>query len=333
MANNFDFLKTERNKQFYQLFNKYKNNLFEVQSLNGFTVMKCNQIQEIYYFCSEMAKEKSKKTVNYGQDYVERSPLKQFNNAFTGIYAETYVHFLLLKYLNIKIEHIRQFDLIRKSWNYPSTWNPPENEYDIIISSENKYETDNFISIEVKSSANRMSLEVFVNYGHLLGGHINKINEKTDINDFYFQVYFQADNDVYIKENDREVIDYSYENFENNKIEMYIVSGMPNKEFYTRGFAGTLHCKGNTYLPDDNMRLANFISNNITEINNLIATGDIESLKKFIKSKEKELKDPLYIQIVNKDADDVLNICKKLKTAYAGKLFEKFYINNTNFFK
>lgn len=250
---------------------------------------------DILELCDHMAKEKKDYTISHNQDYESRTQMDKIKDSFSGMIAETCINILLSKISYIKDEYIMQFDLQRETWEYPKKENG-EKEYDIKI--VDCFNAKKFINIEVKSSVCYGNiLEVYNSY-HLYGGHINNINELTEIMDYYFQVMIWKEN------KDTNV---SKENIQKGSVKIYLMGAISAKDLYQNGFVGH-HSIKEQPLNDDE-RIANFINECKDELINAEAGEIIQIVKK----NSKILKNPLYIQIALNKTKNVNEICRQIK--------------------
>lgn len=267
---------------------------------------------DLIELCYQMASEKHPHTINHNQDYVKRSQSEQLLDTFSGIYAETAVHILINKVSRIKDEFIKQFDLERTSWEYPN--NISVKEYDLKIVS--CLDESRYVDIEVKSSA-WTDVRHFYDKCHLYGGHINNISELTAIMDYYFQVLIHKQKDETV----------SPKTLLNGKVKLYIVAGISAKGLYEKGFVGTHSTKAK--MVSDNDRVADFINNHKGQIQN---ASNLQEIKSVVWQNQKELKQPLYIQIAIKNAQNPNETCRKIRADFLGlnlgvlseRLFDKF---------
>lgn len=254
---------------------------------------------DILELCECMAKEKKNYTISHNQDYGDRTQNDKIKDSFSGILAETCINILLSKVSLIKDNYIKQFDLERASWEYPKQ--NGEKEYDIkIVSHFNKAK---YINIEIKSSSCSGKIEDIYNTYHLYGGHINNINELTEIMDYYFQVMiWKVDKSIFVTK----------ENIEKGEVKIYLMGAISARDLYLKGFVGH-HSIKEKPLNDDE-RVAKFIN----ECKNELMSADYSEIMCIIKANTKTLKNPLYIQIALNQSKNVNEICREIRYAFLG---------------
>ncbi|MDD7599492.1 MAG: hypothetical protein SPJ69_07855 [Campylobacter sp.] len=254
---------------------------------------------DILELCEYMAKEKKNYTISHNQDYGNRTQNDKIKDSFSGILAETCINILLSKISLIKDSYIKQFDLERTSWEYPKQ--NGEKEYDIKIVSH--FNEAKYINIEVKSSSCDGNIENVYNRYHLYGGHINNINELTEIMDYYFQVMiWKTNKNTFVTK----------ENIENGSVKIYLMGAISARDLYLNGFVG--HHTINEKSLNDNERVAKFIN----ECKNELVNADFDEIMRIIKANEKILKNPLYIQIALNKTKNVNEICREIRYAFLG---------------
>ncbi|WP_279144571.1 hypothetical protein [Helicobacter pullorum] len=255
---------------------------------------------DILELCECMAKEKKNYTISHNQDYVSRTQNDKIKDSFSGIIAETCINILLSKISHIKDEYIKQFDLQRTTWEYPKKENG-EKEYDIKIISH--FDETRCINIEVKSSVCYSEITSVYNNYHLYGGHINNINELTEIMDYYFQVMIWKKN---------KLTNISKESIQNGSVKIYLMGAISAKDLYLNGFVGH-HSIKERPLNDDE-RVAKFINECKHELINAQPCEIIQ----IIRANSKILKNPLYIQIALNRTKNVNEICRQIRYDFLG---------------
>lgn len=279
--------------------NKFRSFFLKPNNLN-LEILEFIPNADILELCECMAKEKKDYTVSHNQDYASRTQDDKIKDSFSGIVAETCINILLSKISLIKDDYIKQFDLQRASWEYPKKENS-EKEYDIKIVSY--FDKTRYINIEVKSSVCCNDISSVYNNYHLYGGHINNINELTEIMDYYFQVMIWKEN---------KATNVSRQNIQNGNIKIYLMGAISARDLYLNGFVGH-HSIKERPLNDDE-RVAKFIN----ECKNELINAQPHEIMQIIKANSKILKNPLYIQIALNKTKNVNEICRQIRYDFLG---------------
>lgn len=281
--------------------NKNFSDFFLWPEKNGPKILEFIPNTDILELCERMAEEKKDYTISHNQDYVSRTQSEKIRDSFSGIIAETCVNILLSKVSFIKDEYIKQFDLERSTWDYPKKENG-EKEYDIKIVSY--FDKTKFINIEVKSSRCYGDINKSYNTFHLYGGHINNINELTEVMDYYFQVMIWKKN--------KETVN-SKENIKNGSVKIYLMGAISARDLYMNGFVGH-HSMEERPLGDDE-RIVKFINERKSELMNAQKPHEIMQI---VKANSQTLKNPLYIQIALSKTKNVNEVCRQIRYDFLG---------------
>lgn len=213
--------------EFYQLYEENKEHEFFVDYVidlgdERFSVVEFSPVNSILNNCYKIAVEKSKYTMDEGQNLEIRERRKKIINQFKGIMAETAIHIFLNRKCGLPIDTIHRWDLERSSFA------DTRNEYDIKITQSG----EEFFIESRSSSSYKTDLRRFMMYYDIIGKYSNQKKNNERVSDMYVRPVFQYIDCVMTQEEYEVAIYDTFSDISNNRLKLYLVATAGKKEMY-----------------------------------------------------------------------------------------------------
>jgi len=192
--------------------------------LNGrkFSVAQFRPNAAILNNCYKIAREKSRYTMDEGQDLVRRRNSRKLINQFKGIMAEAAVHIFIHQCCGFPLAEIQRWDLEREDFQYAS------NEYDLKISCGQR----NFYIESRSSSSYQSSLQKFMLDYDIIGKYSNEKKQLEKAADLYVRPVFQYSPPYMSGEAYNVRIDDTFEDIKSGRLTLWLVAAAGKKEMY-----------------------------------------------------------------------------------------------------
>lgn len=229
--------------EFYQLYEENREHDFFMDYVidmgdKNFSVVEFMPVNSILNNCYKIAVEKSKYTMDEGQNLEIRERRKKIINQFKGIMAETAIHIFLNQKCGFSLDSVHRWDLERSSFT------DTRNEYDIKITQSG---VDFYIESR-SSSSYKTDLRRFMMYYDIIGKYSNQKKNNERISDMYVRPVFQYINCIMTQREYEKAIYNTFSDISNNKLKLYLVATVGKKEMYGEsGYSKSMGQRGTQY--------------------------------------------------------------------------------------
>ena len=196
-----------------------------------FKYLVCNIDLDLLKCAIELAKEKSKFTMNQNQASIPRDSMTKLQKCAQGVLAEMFIHILLVQRYGFCV---LRYDLERQTFVYSTE------EYDLKI-----FVSDVFYEVESRSSnIHHKSIEKFIMDDVIIGPYGNKVKIEDELADFHFRPIYMPNFNPFIFVNGKY---YYAKNMINGDVKLIITGVATKEDFLKYGFRQTLGQKGTSY--------------------------------------------------------------------------------------
>ena len=231
--------------EFYQEYQKYAAFPFfqeRTLSLDGgsrsFSVLQFSAPPELLNNCFKIAREKSKFTMDEGQDSICRTPEEKTRNQFKGVLGEMAAQLFLLLRCGLPPEAVKRWDLERE------TFASPLGEYDI------RFETSRSAFLfEIRNSDSyRTTLSKFVSTMDVIGRYESQKKKGEPEADFYIRPVCQFMQELSRASWRALSPEETYARIKTDQLRTYLVAGATRGQMYgARGYIQSMGQQGTQY--------------------------------------------------------------------------------------
>lgn len=225
--NNFIDLYNQKKRENYNFFEERR----IVVDNKEFWYLVCNIDLSIMKCAMELAKEKTKFTMDQNQASIPRDEITKLQKCCQGILAEMFVHFLLVERYGFTV---LRYDLERSSFVYST------DEYDLkILVSNSCYEVESR-----SSNVHHQSVANFISRDVIIGPYVNSIKKIEELADFHFRPIYMPDFSPFEYKDGKYI--YSQKMI-NGDVELVITGVATKYDFIKYGYEKSLGQRGTTY--------------------------------------------------------------------------------------